>query len=176
MNKRGAYFFVLDAFIAVSIIIATLVIIFSAQSIKVEKKPALSMAQDFMAYFANTKIRDYQGEYVYNLTIDGNITNADNTLLDQLIEFYYLNKTNPARRTDLIITKYLRETSSAVISGARSTMIYIQDKDGKTLLFNSTKSTADNSNLMVSLEKIAFKSINETFVYGPVIFEVKLWV
>jgi hypothetical protein len=175
MDKRGAYFFVIDAFIAVSIIIATVIIIFSAQSTKTESKPTLSLLQDFMAFMSNTKIRDLQGSSTQALIADSNITDIDNTVLEQIIEFYYINQST-GRNMSGIITQFINETSSSIIPETRSFTMRIYNDTFSAVLFNKSRYPEGDSSLMLGMSKIGFKRINQTEIYGPMIVEVKIWV
>jgi len=175
MDKRGAYFFVIDAFIAVSIIITVVIIIFSAQSSSPESKPTLLLLQDFMASISGTEIRELQGAYTQGLVDDGNITDLDNTVLEQIIEFYYINQST-GRNMSGIISGFINETSSSIIPESRSFIMRMYNDSFSVVLYNRSRYPADNSNLMLGLSKIGFKRINQTAIYGPMMIEVKIWV
>lgn len=173
MNKRGAYFFVLDALLAASIIFISLIIIFTTHNTQPESNPSLRMVEEYTEYLTNTKIRGFQGDYVQRLENDGNITNIDNTLLEQLIEFYYLNESGK-RNTTQIMANYTNETSKGVIPDQRYFALYLNT----TLIYNRTNPsfTINESRLVLTSQKISFKRINQTYIYGPIILEVKIWV
>ena len=171
MNKRGAYFFVIDAFIAASIIFLSLIMIFTTYNIRPETGPTLRMLEEYTDFLMNTKVRNFQGDYVMNLTNNKNITNIDNTLLEQLVEFYYYNSSG-VRNTDRIMWNFVDEVSKGAVSEQRSFAVYIN----KTLIYNITNKPLQESDLVMNSKKIVFQRINETYIYGPVIFEVKIWV
>lgn len=171
MNKRGAYFFVLDAMIAGSIIILSLILIFSTHSLRPESSPTLRMVEDYASFLLTTKIREFQGAYVKSLVNDGNITDLDNTLAEQLVEFYYYNQTGQKNTTD-IMKGFLQGISKGIIPDQRSFAVYIN----QTLLYERQKIPVGDAKLVLNSKKISFKRINETYIYGPVIFEVKIWV
>ena len=171
MNKRGAYFFVIDALIAASIIILSLIIIFTSHAIIPEAGPTLRMVEDYTDFLINTRIREFQGDYVQSLVENGNITNQDNALLQQLTEFYYYNKSG-IRNTTKIMWNFTKEISQGIIPEQRSFAVYLN----KTLIYNRTNTLLQESSLVLNSKKISFKRINETYIYGPVILEVKIWV
>jgi hypothetical protein len=172
MNKRGAYFFVIDALIAGSIIFITLLMIFGSYSILPESSPTIRMIDDYTKFLISTKIRQFQGPFVEQLKADGNITNLDNTLLEQLTEFYYLNSTVPIDKTAMM-AGFVKEISKGVISSQRGFALYLN----QSLIYNYTSSKPlEETAMLLSTQKIVFKRINESYIYGPIILEVKIWV
>jgi len=170
MDKRGAYFFVIDAFIGASIIFLSLIIIFTSHSLLPETSPTLRAVVDYTDFLMNTKIRQFQGDYIKQLINDNNITNRDNTLLDQLTEFYYRNQTG--ENTLAMMASFTKEISKGMVPEQRGLAVYLN----KSLVYNSTPKPMNQSNLVLSSQKITFKRINETYIYGPIILEVRIWV
>ncbi|MFH0870435.1 MAG: hypothetical protein V1866_05260 [archaeon] len=167
MDKRGAYFFVIDAFIASSIIIIALMAIFTTRNVRPESGPALSMIEDFANYLQSSKLNEVQGSYVMNLSNSSNITSLDNTILEQAVIFYYYNSSNVTR-----ISQLIDATTRSASSQQRSIIIYLNS----TLIYNRSLSPSSSSDLMLTTKRVVFKRMNETFVFGPLIVEVKLWV
>jgi hypothetical protein len=170
MNKRGAYFFVIDAFVGASIIFLSLIIIFTSYSIIPETSPTLRAMADYTGFLMNTKIRQFQGDYVEQLINDSNITDRDNTLLDQLTEFYYRNQTG--ENTLVMMANFTKEVSKGIVPEQRGLAVYLNN----SLIYNSTPKLMQQSNLVLSSQKLTFKRINETYIYGPIILEVRIWI
>nr|MCK4930400.1 hypothetical protein [Nanoarchaeota archaeon] len=170
MNKRGAYFFVIDSLIAGSIIFLSLIIIFTTHSLRPEAGPTLRIVGDYTNFLINVKVREFQGDYVQSLVDDGNITDLDNTLLEQLTEFYYYNESG--KDTTTIMANFIKEVSQGIIPEQRSFAVYMN----KTRIYNKTNTPLQEAGLVLNSKKISFKRINETYIYGPVILEVKVWV
>ncbi len=165
MNKRGAYFFVIDALIASSIIFISLIIIFSTHTIRTETNPSLRLINEFTDYLINTDVREVSGNYIAELIENKTVINPDNSLLQQMTEFYYFKE-------NIILKDFVGEISSGIIPDHRSFAIYIND----SLIFNHSLIPENKANLMLSSKKISFNRINQSVIYGPVIFEVKLWI
>ena len=165
MNKRGAYFFVIDALIASSIIFISLIIIFSTHTYRIETNPSLRLVNDYTNYLITSEVREISGHYTTELIENKTITHLDNSLLQQITEFYYFEE-------DLFLRNFIKEISLSIIPNQRSFAIYIND----TLAFNRTNTLEKDANLMLSSKKIAFNRINQTMVFGPIIVEVKLWI
>ena len=94
MNKKG-YFFILDAFLALGILVIGIFILMSSYTRTPEKEQTSNLAEDVLNYFANTKLEDLNnpdfgpsGTYVQSDII----TDTQKTLLQQLGEFYVNNE------------------------------------------------------------------------------------
>ncbi|MBN2052687.1 hypothetical protein JW756_04240 [Candidatus Woesearchaeota archaeon] len=174
MNKRGAYFFVIDAMIAGIIIFLTLILIFTTHSLKPESEPTLRMMTDYTNFLTNTQIRQFQGSYVESLINDSNITNLDNTLVEQLVEFHYFNNPDLSnyRNTTAIMKGFVLEISEGIIPDERSFSIYLNNES----IYERSMLNINNSKLVLSSHRILFKIINSTYIYGPIIIEVRIWV
>jgi hypothetical protein len=173
MNKRGAYFFVIDALIAAMVIFISLIIIFTSHNMVPESSSSLRLVEDYANFLSSTKVREFQGEYVKSLISDGNITNLDNTLLEQLTEFYYYNTTG--RNTTLIMWNFTQEISKGVVPDQRSLRLYLNN----TILYSRSVSSFESSSLVLSSKKLSFIRITndtKTFIYGPVMLDIMIWV
>jgi len=106
-KKQGAYFFVLDAFIAGLIIIATLAISLSSTSIQDDPLQESLLAHDFLTFLEQTTLAQYGEESVYLMIEQGLITDTSYTLLEAIV---LLNATGtPDARNNL--TALLSEVS-----------------------------------------------------------------
>ena len=97
MNKKS-YFFTLDAMLSLGILILGSFLIFTSYTKVPSKAQTGILAEDVMDLFATTKIKDLNNPYGGvggDLWKRGYITNSDNSLLQQIGEFYYeYEKTN----------------------------------------------------------------------------------
>jgi hypothetical protein len=168
MDKRGAYFFVMDAIIATAVIVAIIMFIFSTYTISPLQEPTLSSANDFMKYLSTTKIRESDNIIIRNMILDGNITNLDNTLMGQMIYFYFTGKA-------VALENFTKAVATTVVPADRGLFIFIN----KSMVYNSSlhkdAATLNASTLSMSVNMMSFVMINETLIYGPVWAEVKVW-
>jgi len=175
MNKRGAYFFVIDALIAASVIFISLIIIFTSHRMVPESSPSLRIIEDYMDFLTTTKVNQFQGGYVTSL----NITGSDNTLLEQLVEFYYYNTTG--NDTSQIMWNFTREISKGIIPDQRGLVVYINDRinNRSSLIYTRSVSPMEKSSLVLSSKRVIFKRITNganDFIFGPVILDIRMWV
>ena len=85
-NGRRGVFFSLDALIALTIIFVTALIIYPL--LQYSDRPD-DLGGDVLQVFSDLKVGEVQDAYVQSLLgVEGGITNMDNTLLEQIGEFY----------------------------------------------------------------------------------------
>ncbi|MBU0757651.1 MAG: hypothetical protein KKF44_06280 [Nanoarchaeota archaeon] len=105
--KRGI-FFTIDAMFASIIIVLALVL---ALTFFVEQEDSsIQMnyhSQDIIDSLANIKISEINDSYVRSLIEKGNIPNQNNSIIEQIGEFYVLNQSELATNLTLIVTKKL---------------------------------------------------------------------
>lgn len=88
-NKRGI-FFSADALIAVIIVLIVIVIIIPITNFS---RPATEIHRDVIRSLSSLKIGEINNSYVKSLIASGEITNLNNTILEQIGEFYVTNIT-----------------------------------------------------------------------------------
>lgn len=98
-GKRGAYFFVLDAFIAGVIIVSSLAVLYTTFSVQESPSQNYVLAEDFITFMEATTIQRYAGDVVYEMWRNGTISDRSLTLLEQSVLFYA--EDTPASRGNL---------------------------------------------------------------------------
>ena len=164
MNKRGVYYFVIDAFLGGAIVLVSLIVILNSYTAGVEKEQPLTILEDFIAYIQNTQVRDFQGDFTQESIADGNITKLDNTLFEQVADFHYRNNLTNARL-------FLQELVDASIPSHVS-IRYFYSGD---LIYYKTEFPLDEAKFVLSSKKVAVAIINNSVIYGPHMVEVMVW-
>ena len=161
MGKRG-YFFTLDAFVAVGIIVIGLVLILTSNYYSPVTVQPIALSNDLMLTLSSTKITESNNDYVRNLSINGSITNRDNSLLQQAGEFYLNNQKSMS-------TSFVKNVTFNLVPPQYSFNVSIN----KTTIYNRG-SMARSSRLVVSTKSIVFGVYNNT-LWGPYPAEVAIW-
>lgn len=162
-NKKG-YFFTLDVFIAVTILLVGLLIIFSFTPSKPAQTQAVYSAKDIMNSLATFGVGEVDVGYLRLLIENGTVSNTDNTLLEQLGEFYVIGRMDLAKNlASYIIPPLLPPQYSA--------QLLIND----TVIFESRPFTNVSPVIMVS-KKIISGIINRTIMWGPLTAEFRVWL
>ncbi|HLC60131.1 MAG TPA: hypothetical protein VJJ52_01755 [Candidatus Nanoarchaeia archaeon] len=174
IHKKRGYFFVLDAALGLTILAIGVFLIASLYINVPEPSQVGLLSDDLMSFMANTKIRNLNSPYAGLgglLWKNGSITNADNSLLQQVGEFYY-------RGNYALAEKFVQNISVNVVPSQfkyemwmDNMLIYPLSPDSAHL---SSKSKTD---LLLTSKQVAFGIINKTdgTLWGPYKVEVFTW-
>lgn len=100
INKKG-YYFSVDAFIALLIILGVVLFI-KPHSVEIVQE--VHIQQDFLNVLSNLKIGDLDNAYVDTLKANGNISNYNLSVLEQIGEFYATSSPAAKLLTESILT------------------------------------------------------------------------
>lgn len=178
MQKKGSYFFVIDAFIGSIIIIAAIIITTTQFSAKSVNTATYYSAEDFLSIQETTQIRDYgytnktsdnTEDDIHRMVRIGKIQNTQNTLLQQVVTFYQESKTSDAQT----MTKSLVENTPS----SASIEVYITTP-GQTIPFplaSKIITPYKDATSVVSAQRIIVAKKSSTELYPPIIVEVITW-
>ena len=99
-NKKG-YFFTLDAVLGLLVLVIGVVLIASSYVKSPQSAQVEFLSDDLLNFFFNVKVKDLNNPYAGiggQLWNQGEITDGDNSLLQQIGEFYTLNKLDLAEK------------------------------------------------------------------------------
>ncbi len=165
-SGKKAQYLTLDAFIASMIIAVTIVIVLASRSTQPYTAQSELISKGFAESLSQAKLSELNNPYVTNLTRAGNITNLDNTVLQQAAEFYFTDRKGQS-------FELIKNVTQGLIQPQYSFKILI---DGE-MIYNRSLSNENLSTTLVSSKKIVFGVVNRTaLVYGPVISEIRVWV
>jgi len=102
---KKAIFFTIDSLLASGIIVIAIILVANFYLVEQQKVNVKFSSQDLVRVFSSTRIVEINNEYVKNLTASGEIININNTVLEQIGEFWANGKTGLA----LNLTKNLTE-------------------------------------------------------------------
>ena len=157
--KRG-YFFSLDAYVALGIMITSLIILYSYHTEIIPNKQAHQDASNILLLLTTTRINEMNINYVTQLIKDGTIENPTQTILEQLGEFYFLNETGIAK-------KFL----AAIIDGYNMPQYgFAFFIEGKKIY--ERKGIPDLKNNVLASRNIVSGVYNSTTIWGPYRVEV----
>jgi hypothetical protein len=165
--KKG-YFFTLDAFMAMAILVICVVLIFSIHSSKPYPLQSIFLSDDVMYYLSNTKIYELQSPFVASMVSNGNITMTENSLMEQAAVFYISNRSGLARVFLVNVTQNLvPKKYGFMLRVYNSSQEYVE-------VLNNGQSLQNESRLIITSRRILFGVINDTS-WGPMTAEVRLW-
>lgn len=173
LKKRG-FFFILDAILGLIIIVIGVFLITSTYISAPQPTQVSLLSDDFLNFLSNTKIKDFNNQYGGvggELWNQGHVTDLDNSLLQQIGEFYATNNFD-------IAEKFIQNASQGVIPEQFVYEVWI---DGVVLYpkiptLEHTESKA-NTELLLTSKKLTFGIVNKTTsnIWGPYKAEVFVW-
>lgn len=173
LKKRG-YFFVLDAALGLLILVIGVFLITSSYVTVPQPAQVGLLSDDFLNFLSNTKIKDFNNQYGGVggvLWSQGHVTDSENSLLQQIGEFYATNNLD-------IAEKFIQNASQGVIP---EQFVYEVWVDGIVLYpkiptLEHTESKA-NTELLLTSKKLTFGIVNKTTsnIWGPYKAEVFVW-
>ena len=174
IHKKRGYFFILDAALGIFVLAIGAFLIASLYINLPEPSQVGLLSDDFLNFLSNTQIKDLNNPYGGiggKLWKDGNITNKDNSLLQQIGEFY-------SKKQYDLAEKFIRNVSANVIPSQfnyelwmDSSILYPRIPDAGEI---ASKSKTD---LMLTSKKITFgvASTANSSLWGPYKAEVFVW-
>jgi len=172
-NKKG-YFFTLDAVLGLLVLVIGVVLIASSYVKSPQSAQVEFLSDDLLNFFFNVKVKDLNNPYAGiggQLWNQGEITDGDNSLLQQIGEFYTLNKLDLAE-------KFVQNVSFGAVPGQFYYEMWI---DGKLIYPRNPTEThiksKDKTNLLLTSKILTFGIINKTTsnAWGPYKAEVFVW-
>ena len=173
LKKRG-YFFVLDAVLGLTVLVIGVFLITSSYVDVPQPTQVGLLSDDLLNFLSNTKVKDLNNLYAGiggTLWDQGEITDADNSLLQQVGEFYAKSKLDTAE-------KFIQNVSAGVIPQQFRYEVWMDNaslypRAPSVEHLNSKGSTE----LLLTSKKLTFGIINKTTsdIWGPYKAEAFLW-
>ena len=173
LKKRG-YFFMLDAMLALIVLVIGVFLVTSSY-VNVPQPAQISLlSDDLLNFLSNTKIKELNNPYAGiggTLWSQGNITDPDNSLLQQIGEFYASDKPD-------IAEKFIQNVSAGIVPQQFRYEVWI---DGM-LLYPKMPSaehmqSKNSTRLLLTSKKLTFGILDKATsgIWGPYKAEVFVW-
>ena len=172
IKKRG-YFFILDAVLALTILVIGVFLVTSSYVDLPQPAQVSLLSDDLLNFLSNTKIKELNNPYAGiggELWKQGEIADADNSLLQQTGEFYATSKLDTAE-------KFIQNVST-IVPPQFKYEVWIDD----ALLYPKTPSaehikSKNSTELLLTSKKLTFGILNKTTsdIWGPYKAEVFVW-
>lgn len=174
IHKKRGYFFALDAALGIFVLAIGAFLIASLYINLPEPSQVGLLSDDFLNFLSNTQIKDLNNPYGGiggQLWKDGSITNKDNSLLQQIGEFY-------SKKQYGLAEKFIQNVSANTVPSQfnyelwmDNLILYPRNPDQGEI---ASKSKTD---LMLTSKKITFGVANmaNSSLWGPYKAEVFVW-
>lgn len=161
MKKRG-YFFTIDAFLAIAIITAGMILILSSHSFVPYQTQTMYLSEGYIDTLASVKLYEVNNPYIDELVLKGNITKLEQTILEQVGEFYITGRNELAAELIRNLTQSL-----------------IPNQYGFELLINETtvynRSTVPERTLLLVSSKRLVSGIINRLDFWTLQAEMRVW-
>ena len=168
--KRGI-FFTIDSIIATGIILTAVLL---ATSIYTQEQKTFHLnylSQDLANSLSILKVKDTDNGYIKSLIADGTIKNKDNTILEQIADFWANSQLDFANKTASNITEPLVAANIGFGIWINNEAIYTRDIPLKKSLVSSKTLVSG----FMKGQSTAYSRQNPPKLYEPIIIEVRVW-
>jgi len=172
MNRKS-YFFTLDAMMSLGILILGFTLIFSSYTNIPSNLQTSISSKDLLNFLDGTEIEELNNPYAGiggTLWQQGYINTKDNSLLQQIGEFYFSNNI-------IIAERFIANVTENLIPKQFKFEFWI---DGNLLYPSSPTQqhiySKNSTNILLTSRKITYGIINDTAIlFGPYEAEVLVW-
>lgn len=169
MNRKG-FFFTIDSILAAGIIFIAII---SASSFYVKEQPSFHLnylSQDIVRTLSTLTVEEINNEYLDSLSPSE--VDKENTILEQIAEFWADDNLDLANKTASNVTQFLVTNTIGFGLWIENEAIYTRDIPIKKALVSSKK-------ILSGIEK-GQSSGSETrknppTLLGPIVIEVRVW-
>jgi len=164
--RRGAYFYVIDAFLAGIIITGVVVAMLSNQTFRSPQAPVFYTAEDLLSTLESTSIYSYDNQVIRSWILNGNLTDESFTAIEQLAYFSQIsNNDNQTGNLSKILATSVPKTVNVKIVVDGQTR-YLRTNDGQS---------ETSAKTLFSSRRIVLVRVNPQSSTIPVLVEVFTW-
>lgn len=190
--KRKGYFFTLDAVMAMAVIAAGLIIVFSISSNVKSSSQSEFYAEDLMTLFGGSRIYQVNNEYLDKMYAEGDIKNRDMTILELVGELASKEWNPPAGGGVNCFTEpkclwVLKNLTTNLTYGAipknydaRISITNLKQTSQRIILYESSADSS-SADIITSAKKIVTGvyflggSIPEPVIFWSVGIQIEVW-
>jgi len=168
--KKGVYFSI-DSILAGGIILTVIVL---ASSFYLNEQPSLHLnylSQDLVITLSTLTVEEIDNDYLNSLIEEGTITKLDNTVIEQIGEFWADDEMDLANMSASNVTELLVPDTMGFGIWINNETIYTRDLPIKRSLVSSKKIISGIAKGEVGGETRK----NPPILWGPAVVEVRVW-
>jgi hypothetical protein len=169
MNKKG-YFFIMDAMMGVVIMVSSMVYFYSIHAYDQPKNQIYFLTDNMMNFLSGSRLATINNGYKDSLVLSGNITNLDNTVLEQVNEFEYRNKSG-CSYCNAFATNLIANLTDGIVERQYNYRVSLNNR----IVYEKSSFPESFSLLTLKSGRIIYTFLNGTDIYGPSYAEVMFW-
>jgi len=163
-----------DSMVALGVLAVGIVLIFSMNVEEPRTEQSYTIAEDTMNILTHNRIKNINDPYAGPnsvLSRNGNITDIERTLSEQIGEFYFRNQTKNCDFCIGLINNFLTNITQNLIPAEYNYYIYIDN----TSVFNHSSTPISSATFIVPARAIVHGIYNTSELFGPYMLEVISW-
>lgn len=161
MGIKKGIFFTIDSLLASGIVIIAILLISNFYSVEHQNINIDYASKDLISVFSIMTVGEINNDYVKSLIASGDITNTDNTILEQIGEFWANNQLELSKKFAINLTDNIIPSNYGLGVFVNEEEIYSRNITIKKALVASRSITS------------GIADINS--LWGPVIIEIRVW-
>lgn len=169
-NGRKSQLFLMDLITAVVILFLSLGVIFSYFSTTNENLEIYDLNKNLMESFTTIKVNSLNNPEIRRLFILGEIKNIENTVAQQVAEFYSENRVDMARNlSELFFKDY--------IGGQTNVNVTLSNETKSLVIFSSIKKVKafEEASITSTSQRTVFGFIDRKTPIGPYYVIIRTW-
>jgi hypothetical protein len=168
-SKKKSQIFIFDLIFATFMVFVSIGIFFTYFSETRSNSNLYSINYEILDSFTTTNINSLNDEVIREMFKTGEIRNKDNTIAQQVAEFFYLGKEDLARDlTDVFVKNYISLQMNYNISIRNETDSLVLKTSNNNLDFQNASIASASNRLIIGFnDKDSF--------YGPFDLSIKIW-
>lgn len=173
LNKSSkSQIFMFDLILASLILIVTVGIVFSYYISTTENVDIYDYNYEILSGMTQTKINSLNSVEIRQMFIENKIKNIDNTVAQQIGEFYHQGEIDLARNlTTIYIEDYVNKQMNFRVT--------IYNQTNEEVLFEDVKNgknESDSGSILSVTQRTVFGFIDKDTTYGPDTIKIEIWM
>lgn len=167
MMKKVSQIFLFDLILSVVIVIVSVSLIALYYSSVISNDDIYTINDNFVEAFSKTKINDLNNDEIRSFFLQGRIRNIENTIAQQVSEFYFNNSNSDAiNLTEIIARDYFSQQINV--------QIILYNQTDSITLYNQTTKRKEDAQVVSTFDRNIF-GFFENRPYGPYIITSEVW-
>jgi hypothetical protein len=173
-SSKKSQLFVFDMILSFLIVVISLTLVFNYYFITFDNENVYNLNREILNGITDTSINSLNDKMVRTLFTRNKIQNVENTVAQQIVEFYSEGHLELAENlTESYVKDFIDPKMNFNISIKNDTMTSYYSLFSK---INQPQITKDNANLITVNKRTVFTYKGKSKFYGPIIFKVEIWL
>ncbi|MFW5705189.1 MAG: hypothetical protein ACOCXG_05090 [Nanoarchaeota archaeon] len=172
MASKKSQIFVFDLILSIVIIVVSVILVFSFFTTTIDNVDIYEYNYEILTGITQTKINSLNDDQIRDFFIENKIKNIENTVAQQISDFYYLGQNDDAENlTRIFIKDYALSSVNINITlnnGTEEYELYSKKAKSEVSFEDSTIASVTKRNI--------FGFLNTSDYYGPYELKIKLWI